>query len=631
MQAQAADVFAFDSCTEPMSLGAFTTELDKCADTEKSVLHCFDNYAGPTTRHVVWGLFVDNNNTLLSRSTALLGKGDYSDVLARDVRIPINIKDALSDPTWAEHWRAALETEMKNMVDAKVWEVVRAPAGGVDNNFVDTKFVFKAKSNPLGGVDKFRVRLCARGFTQIHGLDYWQTFAPVVSSSTFRLQMCDAVQRGLMKCQIDFTGAFLQADIDGDIFLKLDSVCGVDVPPGYVIKLLKSLYGTKQAAFLWNEALTKELLLHGFRRSVADPSLFIRDDKRGYITMTTWVDDISVCYSNEAEWQKLYNALNDKYPIGEIKQLHWHLGMQITDGADYIEISLATYISEVIHRFGLSDANVSRCTTPMDGNKFKQNPLSKNDCPSTEAEKLDKARCPYRALLGCLSYISLWGRPDISTAISILARYQDNPGKRHWEALRHVAIYLKNTPDYCIRYQRDAPKYAELTGFVDADFANSDPDGYKSRTGYIFFCCGGPVVWRSTLQSLVAQSSCESELIALNAAAKEAEWLRVIYSELFLGTFDPVSAKPVTLFEDNTGAKALAETFVINRRSRHFRVRLYYVRQQVRDGVIDVSRVDTHENISDLFTKPLLRVKFDKFRQELVHVPMTSPHPVPSK
>ena len=144
MQAQAADVFAFDSCTEPMSLGAFTTELDKCADTEKSVLHCFDNYAGPTTRHVVWGLFVDNNNTLLSRSTALLGKGDYSDVLARDVRIPINIKDALSDPTWAEHWRAALETEMKNMVDAKVWEVVRAPAGGVDN-FVDTKFVFKAK------------------------------------------------------------------------------------------------------------------------------------------------------------------------------------------------------------------------------------------------------------------------------------------------------------------------------------------------------------------------------------------------------------------------------------------------------------------------------------------------------
>ena len=114
---------------------------------------------------------------------------------------------------------------------------------------------------------------------------------------------------------------------------------------------------------------------------------------------------------------------------------------------------------------------------------------------------------------------------------------------------------IKNTPDYCIRYQRDAPKHAELVGFVDADFANSDPDGMRSRTGYIFLCCGGPVVWRSTLQSLVAQSSCESELIALNAAAKEAEWLRVIYSELFLGTFDAISSKPVTIFEDNTGAK----------------------------------------------------------------------------
>ena len=422
----------------------------------------------------------DQEGELISNSNVFSGKGQTSGVLARDVRVPINLKDALSDPTWAKQWREALDKEMQNMVDADVWEVVRAPSSGVDN-FVDTKFIFKVKSTALGDIDRFKVRFVARGFSQVHGVDYFQTFAPVVRGATFRLQMADAVQRGLTKKQIDFTAAFLQAPIDGDVFLKLDPVCGVNVPPGYVVKLKTSLYGTKQAAFLWNEALVRMLIEHGFKRSVADPSLFIRNDDRGYFTITAWVDDLCCCYDNEAEFQKLFDSMNATYPIGEVKPLAWHLGMQVTDGPGVIELSLSTYIKEVIARFNLTDAYTSRCSVPMDSTKFKQNPLSKKDMPSTADEKLDPVRCPYRALLGCLSYISLWGRPDISTAISILARFQDNPGKRHWEALKHVAIYLKRNPDLCIRYQKDAPTRNVLEGFVDADFANSDPDEMRSR------------------------------------------------------------------------------------------------------------------------------------------------------
>ena len=316
--------------------------------------------------------------------------------------------------------------------------------------------------------------------------------------------------------------------------------------------------------------------------------------------------------------------MNAAYPIGDVKPLAWHLGMQVTDGPGVIELSLSTYIQEVIERFGLTEAYTSRCCVPMDSAKFKQNPLSKKDMPKTAEEKLDPERCPYRALLGCLSYISLWGRPDICTAISILARFQDNPGKRHWEALKHVAVYLKRNPDYCIRYQQDAPKHNTLTGYVDADFANSDPDEMRSRTGYVFFANGGPVVWRSTLQSLTAQSSCESEMIALNAAAKEAEWTRVVYSELCNGAFDHNKTDPIIVFEDNTGAKALAESFMINKRSRHFRVRLYYVRQQIRDGVLEVTYVNTKANIADTFTKPLTPALFLPFRDMLVQKPMTN-------
>ena len=113
-------------------------------------------------------------------------------------------------------------------------------------------------------------------------------------------------------------------------------------------------------------------------------------------------------------------------------------------------------------------------------------------------------------------------------------------------------------------------------------------------------------------------------MIALNAAAKEAEWLRVVHSELFLGKFDHNEARPIVVHEDNTGAKALAESFMINKRSRHFRDRLYYVRQQIRDGVIQVEYVNTLDNISDLFTKPLGPAKFVPFRDQLVKMPMTN-------
>ena len=112
-------------------------------------------------------------------------------------------------------------------------------------------------------------------------------------------------------------------------------------------------------------------------------------------------------------------------------------------------------------------------------------------------------------------------------------------------------------------------------------------------------------------------------MIALNAAAKEAEWTRVVYSELCNGAFDHNKADPIIVFEDNTGAKALAESFMINKRSRHFRVRLYYVRQQIRDGVLEVIYVNTKANIADTFTKPLTPALFLPFRDMLVQKPMT--------
>ena len=221
MAAQHRDLRAFENFDTPISLDNFKQRLALCAsDPNKSVLDCFADYDGPTTRHVIW--------TLAASGGTLISKGDFTGVLARDVRVPLNLKDALTDPTWANEWRKALANEMSNMTDNGVWEIVPIPPDGVDN-FVDTKFVFKCKAVSDGSIDKFKVRLVAHGFTQIHNVDYWGTYASVVRGPTFRMQMADAVQRGLTREQIDFDAAFLQADIHGHVYLKISGGCGVDV------------------------------------------------------------------------------------------------------------------------------------------------------------------------------------------------------------------------------------------------------------------------------------------------------------------------------------------------------------------------------------------------------------------
>ena len=118
-------------------------------------------------------------------------------------------------------------------------------------------------------------------FLQRLGVDYNETFAPVVQAASLRIQLADAVRRKLHLAQIDFDAAFLQSKIDGDIYLKSPHI---KTPHGYCLKLKRSMYGLKQAAFLWNAALEKLLLANNFGQTKGDPCLFIYDDGTFYMS-----------------------------------------------------------------------------------------------------------------------------------------------------------------------------------------------------------------------------------------------------------------------------------------------------------------------------------------------------------
>ncbi|XP_038984402.1 secreted RxLR effector protein 161-like [Phoenix dactylifera] len=163
--------------------------------------------------------------------------------------------------------------------------------------------------------------------------------------------------------------------------------------------------------------------------------------------------------------------------------------------------------------------NAKPVSTPL-ANHFR---CLTSQCPKTEKEIEDMSKVPYASAVGCLMYAMVCTRPDLAHAVSAVSKFMANPGRQHWDAVKWIFRYLRSTTDHGIMFvrQQDDPS---VVGYVDADYAG-DLDDRRSTTGYVFTLAGGPISWRSMVQSLVALSTTESEYMAVAEAAKEALWL----------------------------------------------------------------------------------------------------------
>ena len=195
----------------------------------------------------------------------------------------------------------------------------------------------------------------------------------------------------------------------------------------------------------------------------------------------------------------------------------------------------------------------------------------------------------------------------MALALSLTSRFQSNPGKDHWTAVKNILKYLRRTKDMFLVYG-GCEEELGVKGYVDASF-DTDPDDSKSQTGYVFMVNGGAVSWRSCKQSTVAQSTMESEYIAASEAANEAVWLRKFVIEL--GVF-PSMRDPVNLLCDNTGAIANAKEPRSHSTAKHILRRYHVIRQYVKEGDIKICKVHMDLNVADPLTKPLPQAKHDQ-------------------
>jgi hypothetical protein len=221
--------------------------------------------------------------------------------------------------------------------------------------------------------------------------------------------------------------------------------------------------------------------------------------------------------------------------------------------------------------------------------------LSKDQCPKTEAEKESMKNVPYRQAIGSLMWAAVATRPDIAFAVSLLSQFLENPGEIHWQAAKRVMKYLKGTKDKRLVLGKNREG---LVGYADADWASQDHR--HSISAYVFQINSGSVSWSCQKQSIVALSSTEAEFIALTHAAKEALWLRQFIAEVF----QPLHF-PIRLFSDNQSAITIAYGNQLHARTKHFDIRLYFLRNAIEDKKLSIEYLSTDQMVADILTKGL--------------------------
>ena len=199
-------------------------------------------------------------------------------------------------------------------------------------------------------------------------------------------------------------------------------------------------------------------------------------------------------------------------------------------------------------------------------------------------------------------------RPDLAHAVGTVNRYMSNPGKKHWEAIKHILRYLKGTTDAQLTF--GLTTLAEVEGYTDSDYAGNT-DNRKSTSGYIFTYGGGAISWRSKLQECTALSTTEAEYIA----AKEAIWLHQLSVDF--GTANRIDQPAPTIYCDSQSTIHLINNPVYHAKTKHIEVRYHHIRELVTEKKLEVRKIDTEVNIADCLTKPLPDQRFGALRTKM--------------
>ena len=506
--------------------------------------------------------------------------------------IPSSATEALNSSS-GEMWLKAMQAELEALRKNETWKLVDKPK---DVNIVGSRWVFALKKNEHGEVERYKARLVAKGYSQVYGVDYSETFSPVVRYSTIRMIISIAVKMGMYLHQIDIKSAYLHSEIHDDIYVQQPEMFIDKKYPNKVLKLQKALYGLKQSGREWFDKLGSILKKNGFVQCKYEQCLYQTTREESLILIAVYVDDIIIGCKDIKCINFVKDTLRTELEITDNGPLHYYLGIEVEregkKGA--ISISQKQYIKDLLKNYDME--NCKPVKTPLEANF--QVGCSENVCNKINPQV-------YQSYIGALIYLATTTRPDILHSVSKLAQRNSDPHVDDMIAVKHILRYLRGTIELKLKYSCDGG--SSLVGYADADWGGNSMDR-KSYSGFIFFIGNCPVSWESRKQSCVALSSTEAEYVALSEASKEAVFLRNLLMEIGYSNGDAV-----VLHVDNQGAEKLATNPVYHKRTKHIDIRYHHVRDIVKNNEIVLKYCPTENMIADILTKNLAKIKHERF------------------
>eukprot|EP00253_Pinus_taeda_P026336 PITA_26336 len=446
---------------------------------------------------------------------------------------PETFVEASKDP----HWVKAMEEEMSQIEKNKTWELVPHPK---DKNIIGSGWVFKNKMNEEGQVIRNKARLVCKGYSQIEGIDFEETFAPLARMEAIRMFLAFAFSKGFKIYQMDVKSTFLNGELKEEVYMEQPEGFDLTARKDLVCKLKKALYGLKQAPRAWYARLDHYLKQQGFKKGVVGSNLYIKTDEGKLLAALVYVDDLNFASNSDEMSHEFSQNMSKEFEMSMIGELSHFLGLQISQTRAGLCISQTKYLKDMLKKYGMEDC--APMSTPMTTNCK----LSKDDdFPLVDATH-------YRSMIGALLYLTAT-RLDIMQAVGMVGRFQSAPKQSHLLAVKRILRYLKGTSDFGLWYPKNST--LTVTAYTDAD-------------------------WARTEAEYIAAADCCSQIL----------WMKEDLKDL-----DICTDQPITVYCDNTNAISLSKNPVMHSRTKHIPIKYHFLREQVAEQNIVLEYISTKE------------------------------------
>jgi hypothetical protein len=506
-------------------------------------------------------------------------------------------------------WEEAMLLELASHEANHSFEPAILPPG---KKPLGMRWVFKVKyddsaTEATRRIARYKARLVIQGYTQVQGVDFEESYSPVIAKEILRLMLTIGAVLDYEIDAMDVITAFLNGVIDCEVYVKHPPGFDTSKNPRDVLRVLRSVYGLKQSPRLWYQTLVTYLQQQGYTQLIKDRCVFTKLIQSRPVYIGVYVDDIVIMAPTRDMIATIKDGLSARFKMHDLGPLTFILGFHILRDRTQRTLTMhqSQYATSILKRFSME--NSKPVGTPMECNLK----LSESMCPQNDAEREFMKQHSYRSVVGSIMYLMISTRPDLAYVVQQLSQFLTNPGPGHWQAAKRALRYIRGTIDYGLVLGGAFDHTTPLHAYADSDYANC-VDTRRCVAGFVTFYSNSAISWVAKRLRSIVLSTTEAELMILCSVAQECLYIKQAVGEM---------GRPITtaipLHEDNQSTIQIVNNSGHHGRTKHIDVRYHFINDLVEQQVFRLVYTDTRSQVADIFTKPLDILTFCALRSKL--------------